>query len=638
MASLDIGADYKKIQDKITATRNYNELKSQYDNTRKQAGDAFEQKKSAVTGQLGKIKEQTKRYQKEIKNQFEQLLDINNTTGGQGSNSTKYIKRLLITALKNVEPRLAQIALEESLNAVGCDQQQAYNGGSTYYIKVKSIDLLNILTLDPKTEGKPLYEKDPILVQNYPFSMNKELYQLIQTGQPYSADNGQNYIGQSGQDLFDIQYVGARLDTGETGPWFKVDLSNRVNGVNKVGTFLADYYKTIKISEPTNMMASIMESLSGVVSMNASAGVGQVEDQSKFDLLVQRILGLCFDNRTEIDVSGIAKVPELDGVDETFFEFTEIDLRKVDQRVTNIKNKVIELEECDNILLPVDFPAVITQINNLNLIENNSDFINAADNLTQVLADNPQWGAGIQTNAQAALNLNFIKLIAQGIASAFLTPKVLLPIYVMLKAIGQETTDAIKGLVDFVKQFKRFAINFISKIGAIFVQELFELIKRDILALIQRVLTDIIKEKIDKRISMILKLIQLLLIVASFISDWRKCKSVVDELLALLDLITSSLGFGSQIPLPLLFASQLLDGYSESRAFVGVIEELQKMGIPTGALPDGSPNLDALGKFGQMKAMAKEDGDNSKVQIALGPLTITPAGLTVPASAYGKKI
>ena len=637
MASLDLGVDYKKIQDKVTATRNYNELKTQYDDTRRQAGETFEQKKAAVTGQLGKIKEQTKRYQKEIKNQFEQLLDLANTTGGKGSGSPSYIKRLLITALKNIEPKLSQIALEESINAVGCDQQQTYNGDSTYYIKVKSVDLLNILTLDPKTEGKPLYEKDPILVQNYPFSMNKELYQLIQTGQPYSVDNGQNYIGQSGQDLFDIQYVDQN-DLGETGPWFRVDLSNRVNGVNKVGTFLVDYYKTIKITEPTNMIASIMESLSGVVSMNASFGVGQVEDQSKFDILIQRILGLCFDNRSEIDVSGIAKVPELDGVDETFFEFTDIDLRKIDQRVTNIKNKVIELEECDNILLPVDFPSVIAQINNLNLIDNNSDFINAADNLTQVLADNPQWGVGIQTNAQAALNLNFIKLIAQGIAGAFLTPKILLPIYVMLKAIGQETTDGIKGFVDFVKQFKKFAINFISKIGALFVQELFELIKKDILLLIQRVISDIVKEKIDKRISMILKLIQLLLIVASFISDWRKCKSVVDELLALLDLITSSLGFGGQIPLPLLFASQLLDGYSESRAFVGAIEELQKMGIPTGALPDGSPNLDVLGKFGQMKAMAKEDSDNNKVQLAIGPLTITPAGLTVPASAYGKKL
>ena len=637
MASLDLGVDYKKIQDKVTATRNYNELKTQYDDTRKQAGEAFEQKKAAVTGQLGKIKEQTKRYQKEIKNQFEQLLDLANTTGGKGSGSPSYIKKLLITALKNIEPKLSQIALEESINAVGCDQQQAYNGNSTYYIKVKSVDLLNILTLDPKTEGKPLYEKDPILVQNYPFSMNKELYQLIQTGQPYSVDNGQNYIGQSGQDLFDIQYVNLNANN-ETGPWFKVTLSDRVNGVNKVGTFLVDYYKTIKITEPTNMIASIMESLSGAVSMSVGAGVGQVEDQSKFDILIQRILGLCFDNRSEIDVSGIAKVPELDGVDETFFEFTDIDLRKIDQRVTNIKNKVIELEECDNILLPVDYPAVIAQINNLNLIDNNSDFINAADNLTQVLADNPQWGAGIQTNAQAALNFNFIKLIAQGIAGAFLTPKILLPIYVMLKAIGQETTDAIKGFVDFVKQFKKFAINFISKIGALFVQELFELIKRDILLLIQRVISDIIKEKIDKRISMILKLIQLLLIVASFISDWRKCKSVVDELLALLDLITSSLGFGSQIPLPLLFASQLLDGYSESRAFVGAIEEFQKSGIPTGALPDGSPNLDILGKFGQMKAMAREDSDNNKVQLAIGPLTITPAGLTVPSSAFGKKL
>ena len=62
MASLDIGADYKKVQDKVTATRNYNELKTQYDDTRKQAGEAFEQKKAAVTGQLGKIKEQTKQY------------------------------------------------------------------------------------------------------------------------------------------------------------------------------------------------------------------------------------------------------------------------------------------------------------------------------------------------------------------------------------------------------------------------------------------------------------------------------------------------------------------------------------------------------------------------------------------------
>jgi hypothetical protein len=147
---------------------------------------------------------------------------------------------------------------------------------------------------------------------------------------------------------------------------------------------------------------------------------------------------------------------------------------------------------------------------------------------------------------------------------------------------------------------------------------------------------DVAKETSDKRIVMILKLIQLLLLIAQFISDWRRCKSVVDELLWLLKIATSGIG-GGGIPLPLLFASQLLGGYSESRAFLGAIEEMQKLGIPTGPMPDGSPNLEVLSKFAQMKAMAKEDAENGKVQIAVGPLSITPAGLTVPASAYGKK-
>ena len=50
------------------------------------------------------------------------------------------------------------------------------------------------------------------------------------------------------------------------------------------------------------------------------------------------------------------------------------------------------------------------------------------------------------------------------------------------------------------------------------------------------------------------------------------------------------------LPLPILYAAQLLDGYSESRAFIGAIEELQSMGIPTGAMPSGAPNFDLLGK------------------------------------------
>jgi len=634
--SLDLNADYKKVQDKVSATKSYTNLKGQYSAAKKKAGESFDDKKSDVTQSLDKVKEQTKRYEKQIKSQFEQLLDINNITGGKGSNSIKYVKKLLLQTLKNIEPKISEILNEEALNAVGCDQQQMFNG-QVLYIKVSSIDLGGLLKKDPTEPiGKALYEKDPIQVQQYPFSLNKELYKRIESGQPYSVDNGQLYIGQSGQDLFDIQYVETD-NLAQTGPWYKVTLVNRVNNINKVGEFMVDYYKTIKIVDFHNIMASIMNSLSGAISIQANVGLVQAGDATKFELILQRILGLCFDNKKEIDVSGVAKVAELDGVDDSFFEFTEIDLRNIDLKVNNIKNGVVEYENCDNVKLPVDSGAVLDSLNNL-LFVPDSDLVNAADALTQSLTDNPDWsGLAISGNINAAVNLNFVKLIAQGLVTAILSPKILLPIFTMLKSLGNTVTDQINSFVDFAKKFKSFVINLVSKIGSLFVKELFELIKKDIKNLIQQVIMDVAKEQGDKRIIMILKLIQLLLVIIQFINDWRRCKSVVDELLWLLKIATSGFGGGQGIPLPLLFASQLMSGYSESRAFLGAIEEMQKLGIPTGAMPDGSPNLEVLSKFAQMKAMANEEAENGKVQVAVGPLSITPAGLTVPASAYGKK-
>jgi len=635
MASLDLNADYKAIQDKVKATQSYKDAKADYDKAKKRKGESFDKKKSEVTEKINNFKKDTKKYQKQIKSQFEQLLDLNNVTGGKGSNSSKYIKKLMLQALKNIEPKILEILRQEAINAVGCDQQQVFNA-QVLYIKVSSVDLGSMLKKDPADEiGKVLYEKNPIAIQSFPFSMNRELYQRIQSGQPYSVDNGQLYLGASTQPLFDIQYVETD-NIGQTGPWFKVTLPNRIGNVNKVGEFLVDYYKTIKLVDFTNIIAQIMEALCGAISIQANVGLVQAEDASKFMLILQRILGLCFDSVKEIDVSGVAKVSELDGIDESFFEFTEIDLRNIDLRISNIKKGVIQFEDCGNVDIPVDSTSILNALNNLNFVPD-SDLENASDQVTNVLANNPELnGLGIEANIQASVDFNFIKLLAQGLIFALLTPKILLPIMTMLKAIGQSAIDGIDSFQQFAKTFRKFVLNLVSKVGSLFVQELFNLIKRDIQNLIQQVIMDLAREKADKRIIMILKLIQLLLLIAQFISDWRKCKSVIDELLQLLNIVAS--GWGGEVPLPLLFASQILDGYSETRAFIGTIEEMQKLGIPTGPMPDGSPNLNVLSKFAQMKAQAKEESENGKVQVAVGALSITPAGLTVPSSAFGKKM
>lgn len=635
MASLDLSDDYQKVKDKITATKNYTNVMQQYNDAKKKAGDSFEDAKDAVSTQIDKAKQDLKRYQREIKNQFEELLDINNVTGGKGSNSIKYVKKTLIKTLRNIQPKIKEILLEEAITAVGCDQQQTFNG-QTLYIKVSSVDIGNLLKKDPDSDNaKPSYEKLPIQVQLAPFSMNRELYLRTQNeNQSFSQTYNQLYKGESGQDLFDITYVETD-NFGQTGPWFKVDLQNRANNVNKVSDFLVDYYKTLNPVEFTNIMAGIMNSLSGAFSFSAEIGLTQVEDATKFELIMSRILGLCFDNRASIDVSGISKISELDGVDNSFFEFTDIDLRNIELKSENIKNGVIQFLDCTEAKLPVDSTSIINSVNQLNFINDGPELDAAADKLTETLTNNPKWaGYALRGNINASVDLNFVKLIVQGLTFALLGPKILLPIMTMLKSLYQQGIDEINGYMDFVKKFRKFIVNLISKIGAIFVKELFKIIKADVVVLIQQVVTDLAKEKANKRIILILKLIQVLLIVAQFVRDWRQCKSVVDELLMLLKVATQ--GFGGSIPLPLLFGAQLLDGYSETRAFISFIEEAQKLGIPTGPMPDGGPNLDILEKFSMMKSMAQEQIESGKVQIAVPPLTLTPAGITVPQSAYGK--
>jgi hypothetical protein len=462
--------------------------------------------------------------------------------------------------------------------------------------------------------------------------MNRKLYEL-------TTNNNliYNYKGKSGQDLFDIQYSDTD-GNGVTGGWFKIDLKARNNPL-KVGEFMVDYYDTIRMSEDTDIIASIMESLSGAISMKINAGTSQVENASQAELILARILGLCFDSGGsdgEIDTSGISKIAELDGIDDSFFEFTDIDLRNIDIRTANIRKGIIQFEDCNNIDLPVNFNEIIGALGQLNFYEG-SEFEDAANNVSDVLANNPAWiGVGINIDPQVVVDTNFIKLITNGMIGALITPKMILPIIVMYKALGNTLADNIKSFVDFAKIFKKFFINLVSKVGAIFVEELYKLIKEDILKLVQQVIQDIAKEKIVKKYAMILKLLALLLAIIGLITDYRKCKNLIDDILALLNLLNIP-GFGSDIPLPILFASQLLDGYSESRAFIGAIEEMQSLGIPTGAMPSGAPNFDLLGRFGQMKAMALEEAENNKLQVAVGPLTVTPAFLTVPTSSYGKK-
>lgn len=504
MAVPDINDGYKSISNKITTNKKYKKLKDDVDNLKKKKGETLEKAKSKTSTTLSEASKLKKKYQKNLKTQLDNLLELNFLSTISGNNTKQYLKKTFIKAIKELQPKIIEILTQETIKVIGCSQDQTYNQ-QTLYIRVNAIDLNNLLKDDPTSDtGKLLYEPNDVQFFNYPFSMNRELYDLIQNiNVPFSTTAGSVYKGKSGQDLFDITYVESYVDpiTLQTiqGSFYKIDLKNRTNSVNKLTEFLKDYYSTIKILDFKNFFANLMNLLCGVISIKRGDGKLDLSGFQKVLLILQRILGLCFDKTKEIDVTGTAKISEVDTIDESFFEFTEIDLRIIDQNISDIKLGVVEFEECDTVKLPVNTDDILTALNNLNFVgDNNNNAIDDANNLTDVLTKNPGWFP-LEIN----IDLSFLKEFPKALLVTILSPKVLLPLFIGLKSLGDDVDSKINSFLDFMMSFKTFIINLTSKISALFIKILVDIIKKDIKNLITSIISDITNEKLKLQLRLL---------------------------------------------------------------------------------------------------------------------------------------
>jgi hypothetical protein len=683
------------IKFNIKAYKTFKEVSQTAKDLKASAGDSASKAKSEITSQLDKVKDLQKRYLRDAPNSMDDLLGFLGETRGGGSSTSRYLRKVVLQAAAKIEPKLAAIVKEETIKALGCSIEQTYNGISAeelknqplpllpqqegIYIPISSIDLFSNLKTEPDSNfGKIFYEKQLPSGSDIfrpfggddPFPMNKQLYQLTDsnnTDRSFSQINGKNYLGKSGQNLFDLQYSKTN-SFGVTGDYYRVILIDREDGSgnisNNVGEFINDYYSTIKLVDNVDIGANLVNILSGAVSFKAQVGVGQLNEQSKFDLLVQRILGLCFDSRREIDVSGIAKIAELDGVDDSFFELTEIDLRNIEVNISNIQNGVMEFEDCNNVKLPVDADSLVSQLVDLrDDIDNlsTSDQVAAIETIIDSISQNPDWSVLIPNNfnASVAIDTNVIKKIPLAVASSVLSPKVLLPLYTLLSVvqsgatytynqavtsantatesvnqgvagignagadIGQSASNVVTNGTAFLKTFKTFSIQVISKINAEFLQVLFEILKRDIVNLMASIIQDVARSKILKKYAMILKLLQIAIVVAQLINDYRKCKSLLENILLLLSLIGQNFGPKQEIPLPLLALSPILPGISAEQMTIKAITALQSLGVPTGTLPDGSPNLMLQFNLAANSAIVSNITEDGKLEVitAAGPGT-----------------
>tara|TARA_B110000858_G_scaffold198532_1_gene266373 strand:+ start:14689 stop:16629 length:1941 start_codon:yes stop_codon:yes gene_type:complete len=642
---LDTENDYKNAKSKIksyqtTVETKKNETKAKLNSS----ADNFEKAKDKNFSNLnewgdtvdGFTAEKKKQLQDKAKNQLDQLTEIFmiSSSKGGGNKGVDELFDIYNQTILNTKSRIQELFIQEIITAAGCSEEQEFVG-QPLYIRVPSIDLYKKLYEDPDGDTTQLlYEKNTTPNGSAPYSMNRELYHRLQNvGIPFSTNYGLSYIGASNNPIFDIEYVTVDANLNQ-GDYYKVTPINPGNGVKSITQFLQDYYTSINLFEIDELITIIMNMLTGAISVDLNIGIDTEREQSKFEKVMQRILGLCFDNTKEIDVSGIAKLSVSDNLDDSFFELTDNELRTIENELDNIQNGVTEFTDCNNVKLPIDTGAIINGIKNVRDENNETKKIEAFKSLIDDLSNNEEWKLLLPNlNIEGSIKFDLLGIMPKAILQALLSPKNLLGVMIVFKMVQNQIADKIDTLQDFLKYFKNFIVELMSKIGAIFVEELFKEIKKNLNALVMSLIENIARESKNAQARMIFSIINTVIIVADLVTDWRQCKSVVDELLQLLSLAASKLNLG--LPASVLSLASFLPGMSETRTLANIIEELQKSGIPTGDMPDGSPNLFVQSMSSQINGQQKEMQENGKTEITIPPLAVV-GGTTLPVKASGK--
>jgi hypothetical protein len=658
---IDLTDDYNKAKSKISSYQTVVEnKKNDLRQKKEKAKTSLDKKKSDAIKQAKELDKKAANFKNsvksEIKNQLEQLLDLfKQTLPPSGGKSLSTISRFFLEAADRTKEQIKGLLVEEIISTIGCSEEQSYEDklNQPFYIKVNQVDLFKKLIFSPDDEdSKYYYENQPFSVGTIPSSLNRQLYERLQNlGQSLQTQFGIGYQGASGQDLFDIEYVQFYPAVNPTnfGDFFKVTLKPQLNNATNVSDFLNDYYGSIDVIDFDVLSADIMNALTGVFDFSLKISTDQLREEKKFDLILKRIMGVCSDPNKKIDVGGTAKLSDQDLIDDAFFEVSPQELRTIENQINNIKEGVVEFEDCGNVKLPVNVLGTRSSLDEVITENTSTKKIDRVEQALEEMAKDPNWknlvpGIGINLNLKASIDTDLINQLPKISFKSILSPKVMLGFMIMIKAINSQFSAQIDNLFDdlekFMKTFKKFTVGLMRKVFAIYVKELFDIVKKNVKKLVEQILGDIAKEAKNKKLQMYSSIVYALLVLGQTFVDYRNCKSVIDDILKLLNLALNRQDSG--LPLFALAGSQLLGGVSDTRAFANAVEGIQSAGLPTGDAPDGGPNMMNMAFMAMIKGQNKEQAENGKTEIYIPPLTVVVPpfgagpGITKPTKGFGK--
>jgi hypothetical protein len=206
-----------------------------------------------------------------------------------------------------------------------------------------------------------------------------------------------------------------------------------------------------------------------------------------------------------------------------------------------VKLGVFEYVDCTNIKQPFNDNEVLDNLSRLLFINDNDSAANTAT-LNETIETIKDKLIGPKFELGLSIDDEIINKLPLALYSAVISPKVLLPMMIMVKAleatqsnIQSSVLNEVYNLESFMKTFKRFNIEVVSRIGATFVNILRDIIIRDIRKLTRQISRNLRNELTKKKLLQTKSLLALSILLTRVIPDYRKCKGVIDSIVEIVE-------------------------------------------------------------------------------------------------------
>ncbi len=566
----------------------------------------------------------------------------------------RILRTVIKQAIANVLPTIPEIIIQEILRAFNCDLSTEIpvvgDGLSNdIVIRIDQVDLFKQLKETPDDGvGKYFYEANqfnlgiPFPYQS-PFPMNRFLYYVTQN------PNTQFQVpGASGKRLFTIEFDG--IDSFRISPHYKggnnavvFDDSNNSfpgNGTKfTVAEFLRDYFDNIKVIELQNLLGAVLEINAGIGFSFRNDGPINFADIlgiNKFIGILNRIMVACDGlDLGEVSTETISHLAELID-DDSFYSFNAEEEQNFYVEAKRKSQGVMKFTSCDNIEVPLNpgiFEDAADEI--IATLNEGGDGFKAFD---MILQTGVEGSVAKADPAFKELNWNWnvhfmeelIIQFPQIIMLSLMSTKVILPIVLVAKITNNNTLLAANP-AEFAKLFKRVFVRICRAILKEVLKIVFKILKQFLTKLLIIYIKKLLATQQGKRIKMILALIQTLLPFIADLNNAKNCKEILMIILKMIEAVGIDVPFAPP-PKFLQFAAMARSGTNSMRVFEKLTVKLENLGIPTGDMPDGTPNLFMLSQFALAESMDEEETINGVVHGVLFPTIANgpPGAVLVP--------